>query len=178
MPQLYAHSFLGQWLPMLQVCSLLVLPPKTSGFNNPSKVLDCLPPLWECLTFTANTLVDRMLSWLKETMAETAKKANQSCNKAELLLTPQHQSVKKRVLVQLCVKCDFCIPHSVFLGWFFSSIFCSGWPQTVTALSGWIWLLLFISCHFPSDQIQGVGCLPSPRVSPLWPDITSLKQPP
>ncbi len=56
-----------------------------------------------------------------------------------------------------------------------SSIRCSRWPQTVTTLSGWIWLLLFISCHFPSDQIQGVGCLPSPRVTPLWPDITSPK---
>lgn len=63
------------------------------------------------------------------------------------------------------------IHHSVFLEWFSSSIVCSSWPQTVTTLSGWIWLLLFISCHLPSDQIRGVGC-PRSLVS-LWPDITS-----
>lgn len=48
---------------------------------------------------------------------------------------------------------------------------CSRWPHTMITLSGWIWLLLFMSCHFPSDQIQGVGCLPSP-LSPLF-DLTS-----
>lgn len=63
------------------------------------------------------------------------------------------------------------VSYSVFLKWLCSSILCPCCYQTVTMHSGWIWLRLFISCHFLSDHKQGVGCLPSPHVTPVWCDI-------
>lgn len=86
---------------MLQVCSLLVLPPKTSGLDNRSKVLYCLPPLCGCASFSQQTL------WLIQCYRRNCKKTNPSCNKAELLLTSLHRPIKKRVFVRLCVKRTF-----------------------------------------------------------------------
>lgn len=107
-------------------------------------------------------------------MVKTTKRSTKVVINQNYFLTSLHQ--------QLSVKCDFFIPHSVFLEWFSSSIHCSIWPQSVTTLSGRIWLLLFISCHFPSDQIQGVGCLPltSCQSSLAWhylPQTASLTLP-
>lgn len=88
-------------------------------------------------------------------------KINQSWNKLESSFSFIAPACQKRWVLEQLQTCEFSIHHSVFLEWLSLSIVCSSWPQTVTTLSGWIWLLLFISCHFPSDQIQGVGCLHS-----------------